>query len=229
VLSDKAKRAAYDTLYFDLQDQWTSYREWQETQRKDEERKRADEEQRAARERAERERKAAEAERARRMEEEKRAAREKAERERMREERERKERGKLKSVLRKSAGTTRAGGEREATQRERKGSREEVRRSSKEGQDRAGKSGAGATEVHFDRGAAGRHSSQLYKDAGSSRTSRRRACAACAAFKIFYVCSSAIRLAEEEGQGKLRILRSFRCPECNVSACASCKYKYCVY
>lgn len=86
-LSDKAKRAAYDAFYFHLQDQWTSYREWQETQRKDEEQKRADEEQRATRERAERERKAAEAERARRMEEEKRAAREKAEHERMREER----------------------------------------------------------------------------------------------------------------------------------------------
>jgi hypothetical protein len=80
-LSDKAKRAAYDALYFDLKDQWTSYREWQETQRKDQQQKRADEEQRAARERAERERKAAEAERARRMEEEKRAAKEKAERE----------------------------------------------------------------------------------------------------------------------------------------------------
>jgi curved DNA-binding protein CbpA len=65
-LSDKVKRATYDALYFDLQDEWTSYREWQETQRKDEERKRADEEQRAARERIERERKAAEAERSRR-------------------------------------------------------------------------------------------------------------------------------------------------------------------
>jgi hypothetical protein len=97
VLSHKAKRAAYDTL-----DQWTSYREWQETQRKDEERKRADEEQRAARERAERERKAAEAERARRMEEEKRAAREKAERERMREERARQAEERSKEPARRA-------------------------------------------------------------------------------------------------------------------------------
>jgi hypothetical protein len=101
-LIDKAKRAAYDALYFDLQDQWISYRERQETQRKDEERKRADEEQRAARERAERERKAAEAERARRMEEEKRAAREKAERERMREERARQAEERSKEAARRA-------------------------------------------------------------------------------------------------------------------------------
>ncbi|EPE34259.1 Chaperone J-domain-containing protein [Glarea lozoyensis ATCC 20868] len=59
-LSDKAKRVAYDAFYFDLQDQWTCYRELKETQCKDEERKRADQEQRAVRERSERERKAAE-------------------------------------------------------------------------------------------------------------------------------------------------------------------------
>jgi DnaJ-class molecular chaperone len=67
-LIDQEKRVAYDALYFDIQDQWTSYSEWNETQRKKEEQKRAEKEQRAARERAERERKAAEAERARRME-----------------------------------------------------------------------------------------------------------------------------------------------------------------
>ncbi|KAH8749362.1 hypothetical protein F5883DRAFT_581339 [Diaporthe sp. PMI_573] len=86
-LIDEAKRSEYDARYFNLQDQWTRYRERQESRHKDEEQRRAEEEQRAARKRAEQEREAAEAEMTRRMEEEKRAAREKAESESAREER----------------------------------------------------------------------------------------------------------------------------------------------
>jgi curved DNA-binding protein CbpA len=56
-LRDKTKRVPYDASYVDLQNQWTCYRELQETQRKKEKREQAEEEeQRAVKEKSERER-----------------------------------------------------------------------------------------------------------------------------------------------------------------------------
>jgi hypothetical protein len=230
-LIDQEKRVAYDALYFDIQDQWTSYREWNETQRKKEEQKRAEKEQRAARERAERERKAAEAERARRMEEDRRAARAKAESKRMREEKVKQaEERSQKAAQRAREQQEQAAKERLRREREReaeerseaaarRGRAEQEKLAQErlkailieEQQDKIRRDWQNmreAAERRKDEPAPSRSPECDHPRFGWPRKNGRASCVFCNV-----TCQK----------------RSFYCPECNVSACPACTHKYCVY
>ena len=233
-LIDKAKRAAYDALYFDLQDQWASYWEWQETQRKDEERKRADEEQRAARERAELERKAVEAERARRMEEEKRVAREKVERERMREERARQAEERSKEAARR------------AREQQEQAAKERLRREKEREAEKRSEEAAWKVRIEQERAAQERLKSILIEEQQDAIrrnwTKMREAAKRREGEPVQRAPSGSPRCAHprlgwprKKGRANCVFCRDscpkwgFYCPECNASACQSCKYNYCVY
>ena len=231
---DKAERAKYDALYFDLQGQWASFRKWQETQRKDEERKRADEEQRAARERAELERKAVEAERARRMEEEKRAAREKAERERMREERTRQAEERSKEAARR------------AREQQEQAAKERLRREKEREAEKRSEEAVWKVRIEQERAAQERLKSILIEerqDAIRRNWTKMREAAEHREGEPVQPAPSGspgcahprLGWPRKKGRAKCVFCKescpkwSFYCPECNASACQSCKHKYCVY
>ncbi|KAJ8126593.1 hypothetical protein O1611_g7046 [Lasiodiplodia mahajangana] len=94
-LSDPEKRARYDRIYFDVQDEWERYFHRLEEQNRREQ-------ERAARETEAEERRAAEAERLRKIEETRREAEEKARREKLREERARQAELRSREAARKA-------------------------------------------------------------------------------------------------------------------------------
>jgi hypothetical protein len=230
-LIDQAKRVAYDTIYFDIQDQWTSYREWRETQRKDKEQKRADEEQCAARERAEREKKVAEAERARRMEEDKRAAREKAERERIREKRARQAEERSQEAARRA----RKQQEQAAKERLRKGKEREAEERSEAAarkirieQERVAQERLKMILIEEQQDAICRNWTKM-REAAERREGEPAplGSSGCAHPRFGWL--------KKNGRASCVFCKetrrkwSFHCPECNVSAFPGCKHKYCIY
>ncbi|KAI1204463.1 DnaJ-domain-containing protein [Annulohypoxylon truncatum] len=240
-LIDAAKRAAYDARYFDLCDQWTRYKQWENYQRKDEERRQAEEEQRAARKRAEQERKAAEAERMRRMEQERRAAEEKAENERIRREKER----QAEERSREAAQRARERQEEAARERIRREKVREAERRSEEAakkirieQELAAQERLRAILIEEKQQTARRSWAQMREEADRRQAAnRRRTKPAQPAYTRLNECFHHPDLGwvMKNGPancvfcGVTRVKWSFRCPECSAPACPTCKARYCLF
>ena len=251
-LINEAKRSTFDALYFDLRNQWTRYQEQQETRRKEEEQNRADEvarqrraaeaerawrmeaEQRAVRERAERKRKTAEAEMARKVEEEKRAARERAERERMREERARQAEERSQEAARR------------AREEQEQAAKERLHREKEREAEERSEETARRTRIELERVAQERLKTILIEekqDAVRRNWAKMREAAECREAEPAHTapprspgCAHPqLGWPRKKGRASCVFCRescskwSFRCPECNVSACLSCKDKYCMY
>ena len=230
-LNDNENRAAYDALYFDLQDQWTRYRQRQESQRKEQERKRADEEQYAARERAEQERKAVEAERVKRMKEEQRVAKEKAERERMKEERAKQAEERSKQAAQR------------ARVRQEQAAQERLRRQKEMGAEKRSEEAARKLRIDQERAAQERLKSIMIEEQleaiRRNWTEMREAVEHRKCEPVSSLSSGCAhpRFGWPRKKGKADCVFCkqfctklfFYCPECNASACPGCKYNYCVY
>ncbi|KAI0378646.1 DnaJ-domain-containing protein [Hypomontagnella monticulosa] len=239
-LSDKDRRAKYDRIYFDLQDQWTRYRERQDRQRRHEERKRAEEELRAAWERAEEERRAAKAERARRMEEEIRIAREKAERERMRKEKARQAEERSREAANR------------ARERQEQAARERLRQEKQREADRRSEAAAEKIRIEQEQLAqerlksilieekqiAARHNWAKMRQAADHRATSKRQEANSprpTPSRSLECTHPRYGWPRKNGQanclfcGITRKKWSFCCPDCRASACPDCKATYCIF
>jgi len=191
-------------------------------------------EQRAARERVERERKAAEAERTRRMEEEKRAGRERAERERIREERVRQAEERSREAARRAREEQeQAAKERLRREKEReaeKRSEEAVKRIRLE-QERVARERLKTILIEEKQDVV-RHNWAKMREAAELRGAEPAQAApsqspGCAHPRLGWLRKNGS--ASCVFCGETRRKWSFRCPECNVSACPACKNRHCIY
>jgi curved DNA-binding protein CbpA len=228
LLYDATKRAAYDRMYFDVQDAWTLYKQQQETRRKEEERH-------AAQEEAEREKKAAEAERLRNIEEQKRLAKEKARLERMREEKVRQAEERSREAARRAwEDQQRAAKERLHREKKAEAERrsEEAARRRRAEQEEAAFERLRAAQLE-ERQAAARRVWTNLRDAGEHSSTQTRSSpsspvksAACAHPQFGW--PKANMQANCAFCGVYRRKWAFICPECRLPACPACKNKFSV-
>lgn len=175
-----------------------------------------------------------EAERLRRIKEEKRIAREKAERERIREERVRQAEERSQEAARR------------AREQQERAAKERLRREKEKEAERRSEEAARRVRVEQERAAQERLKFILIEERQDAIhrnwTKMREAAENQEGQSTQPVSSKSLRCAHPQfgwprKKGKVNCVFcsvscpkwSFRCPECNVSACQSCKYKFCVY
>ncbi|KAI1396125.1 DnaJ-domain-containing protein [Hypoxylon fuscum] len=235
-LTDKGRRAAYDSSYFDLRDDWDRYREWQDNKRKYEDKRRADEKQRVAREKAEKERRAAEAEQALRAEEEKRAAREKAEHERIRKEKIKRAEERSQEAARKA----REQQEQAAKERIRREKAKEAERRSEESarkvrieQEQAAQERLKNILIEEKQNAARRSWTKMREEAERRGTEKMPTpsmpsqSAECAHPQLGWLRKNGAETCTFCGE--FRRKWCFHCPECSAAACPRCKVNHCIF
>ncbi|KAI1116483.1 hypothetical protein F5Y14DRAFT_66558 [Nemania sp. NC0429] len=226
-LSNPNKRAYYDKIYFDVQDEWAKHRQKQDEWRQREERC-------AAEEQAERERRAAGAERIKKREEERRISEEKARLEKLREQKER------EAEERSRAAAQRAWDDRQRAARE-KIHQERVAEAERRSAEAAARLRVEQEKAALERLRAAQVEEKLdtarrrWKDMRDACESTSNKTAPRQSSPIFSNTCAHPRFQWPKGKGQAkctfcRVVRkkwAFLCPECGVSACPACMQKLC--